>query len=194
MGGTRKQPFVCRPRCRDTSSDNGPIESEFALTHLAVSGLRFSGCAARADVNSASRAAVVLCKYPRAEKCLFVRVVLHSIFFFFLHVLLFRSTDRSKHFTILATFTHSYADGRGCHARRRLLIRSSLGFSILLQDTSTCSWGEPGFEPSNLPITRRPALPAELQLPQCALASVICLDILHGTFKQYISCQAQKQQ
>lgn len=47
-GGARTQPFVCRPRCRATSPDNGAIESEFALTHLAVSGLRFFGvCGAR---------------------------------------------------------------------------------------------------------------------------------------------------
>lgn len=74
-GGAPTQPFVCRPRCRATSPDNGAVESEFALTHLAVSGLRFSGCAPRGDVNGASHAAVVLCKYPRAEKCLFVRVL-----------------------------------------------------------------------------------------------------------------------
>ena len=53
------------------------------------------------------------------------------------------SNDISKHFTIHATFTHShthsYTDDGCCHARRQLLIRSNLGFSILLKDTSTCS-------------------------------------------------------
>ena len=57
-------------------------------------------------------------------------------------------------------------DGRGCHARCQPHIRSNLGFSILLKDTSTCS-AQPGagIWTSNLPITSRPALPAELQPP-----------------------------
>ena len=54
-------------------------------------------------------------------------------------IALFQSADRSKRFTIHATFTHSqthsYTDDRGCHARCQLLIRSNLGFSILLKDT-----------------------------------------------------------
>ena len=35
--------------------------------------------------------------------------------------------------------THSYTDDRGYNARRQLLIRSNLWFSILLKDTSTCN-------------------------------------------------------
>ena len=54
-------------------------------------------------------------------------------------IALFQSTDHSKRLTIHATFTHSYTDGGNCHARRQLLIRSNLGFGILLKDTSTCS-------------------------------------------------------
>ena len=37
------------------------------------------------------------------------------------------------------TYTHSYIDVGGCHAR---------WFSILLKDTSTCSLGEPVFDPA----------------------------------------------
>ena len=60
--------------------------------------------------------------------------------------------------TFTHSHTHSYTDGEGCHARRQLLIRSNLGFSILLKDT----W-QPGFEPDDPPqtITRWPALPTE---------------------------------
>ena len=44
-------------------------------------------------------------------------------------------------------------------------LRSNVGFSILLNDTSTCSSALPraGIWTSDLPITRRPALSAELQ-------------------------------
>ena len=70
----------------------------------------------------------------------------------FLGLHFYSATDRSKRFIMLVTFTHShthsYADGGGCHARCQLqATRGNLGFSILLKDTSTCSWGEPGFEP-----------------------------------------------
>ena len=56
-------------------------------------------------------------------------------------------------------------DGRGRHARCQLHIRSNLGFSILLKDTSTCSSAQPGagIWTSDLLISSRPALPAELQ-------------------------------
>ena len=47
-------------------------------------------------------------------------------------------------------------------------MRSNLGFSILLKDTSTCS---SGIWTSDLPITCRPALPAEPQLPQFRMFS-----------------------
>ena len=79
----------------------------------------------------------------------------------------FQSTDRSKCFSILVTFihlhTHSDTDGGGQHARCQLLIRSNAGFSILLKDTSACSWGNQGKQTSNL--IRQPALPPELQTP-----------------------------
>ena len=56
---------------------------------------------------------------------------------------LFQSTDSSKRFTVHSTFTrshtHLYTDGGGCHARLQLLIRSNLGFSILLKNTFTYS-------------------------------------------------------
>ena len=45
---------------------------------------------------------------------------------------------------------HSYTDGRGCHARCQLLI---------------IQFWDLGVWTSNLPITRRPALPPELQPP-----------------------------
>ena len=49
----------------------------------------------------------------------------------------FQSTDHSKHFTTLVTFTylqtHLYTDGKGA----KLLIRSNL--NILLKDASTCN-------------------------------------------------------
>ena len=77
-------------------------------------------------------------------------------------IALFPFTAHSKGFTTPATFTHSYTDGGCCHARRQLLIRSNLGFSILLKDTSACRWGENGIRTRDRPITRRPALPAEL--------------------------------
>ena len=67
-------------------------------------------------------------------------------------IALFQSTKKVlKRFTTLATFTHSpihththihthsYIDVGGCHAR---------WFSILLKDTSTCSLGEPVFDPA----------------------------------------------
>ena len=77
-------------------------------------------------------------------------------------IAVFKCTQRSRCCTILAIFTHShthsYTDGGGCRARRQLFIRSNL-FSILLKDTSTYSW----IWTSNLPTTRRPALPPELQ-------------------------------
>ena len=64
-------------------------------------------------------------------------------------IALFQATDHSKlynnnSFTILATFTHSYTDGRGCPASCQLHIRSNLGFSNLLKGTSACSWGSRG--------------------------------------------------
>lgn len=37
-----------------------------------------------------------------------------------------QSTDRSKCFTTLVRFTHSYKDSGGCHTRCQLLIRSNL--------------------------------------------------------------------
>ena len=87
-----------------------------------------------------------------------------------IYTALFQSINHSKRFTILATFTHlhthSYTDGRNCHARCQLHFRSNLGFSILLKDTSTCSSAQ---QTSNLLITRRPALPPEIQLPRCFL-------------------------
>ena len=83
-----------------------------------------------------------------------------------IYIALFQCTDHSKCFTVLATFSHShtysYTNGRGCHARCQLHIRSNLGFSILLKDTSTCSSAQPeGAEirTSNILITRQPALP-----------------------------------
>ena len=52
-------------------------------------------------------------------------------------------TDQSSCFTTLVRFshvhTHSYTNGRGCHASCQLLIRSNLGFSIRLKDSSACS-------------------------------------------------------
>ena len=75
-------------------------------------------------------------------------------------IALFQSTDHSNPFTILATFTHSrthsYTDGGGYHTRHQLLIRSNLGFSILLKDTLTCSWKEPGFEPPTFRLLDKP--------------------------------------
>ena len=58
---------------------------------------------------------------------------------------LLQSTDHSKHFTIIATFTHSHTFIHWwmC-ARRQLHIRSNLGFSVLLKDASTCSSAQPG--------------------------------------------------
>ena len=49
----------------------------------------------------------------------------------------------------------------------QLHIRSNLGFSILLKDTSTWGSAQPGagIWTSNLPITNQPALPPELQPP-----------------------------
>ena len=41
------------------------------------------------------------------------------------------------------THTHSYTDGRGCHARCQPHIRSNLGFIILLKTTLTCSSTQP---------------------------------------------------
>ena len=80
---------------------------------------------------------VYICGYPRLITVLYMVNGQWSCIF----IALFQSTDRSKHFTIHATFTyshtHSYTDGGGCHARCQLHIRSNLGFSILLKD----SWG-----------------------------------------------------
>ena len=52
-------------------------------------------------------------------------------------------------------------------AHRRASLMSNGGFSILLKDTSTCSSALPraGIWTSDLLITSRPALPAELQAP-----------------------------
>ena len=58
---------------------------------------------------------------------------------------------------IPAAHRRALTDGRGRHARCQLHLRSSLGFSSLLKDT--------GIRTSDLPITSRPALPAELQPP-----------------------------
>ena len=48
-------------------------------------------------------------------------------------------TQNTSHGSRFHSFTHSHihshADDRGCHARCQLLIRSNLGFSILLKDT-----------------------------------------------------------
>ena len=65
----------------------------------------------------------------------------------------------------LPAYHRALTDGRGCHTRCQLHIRSNLGFSILLKDTSTCSSAQPGagIWTSNLPITSQPALPAQLQ-------------------------------
>ena len=62
-----------------------------------------------------------------------------------IYIALSQSTDN---FTILVTFTHShthsYTDGRGCHARCQMHMRRNLEFSILLKDTLTCSSAQPG--------------------------------------------------
>ena len=60
-------------------------------------------------------------------------------------------------------------------------IRSKL-FSILLKNTSTCSSAQPGgagIQTSNLPITRLPALPAELQPPNTYTYSTQSTYIYH---------------
>ena len=65
-----------------------------------------------------------------------------------------------------------FTDGRGCHgARCRLHIRSKLGFSILLKDTTTCSSAQPGGAGiwTSDPTTYRPALLAERQPPCLSL-------------------------
>ena len=56
----------------------------------------------------------------------------------------------------IGIISRSHTDDRCCHARCQLLVRSSLGFSIL-------QLGGARIRTSDLPITRRPALPPELQ-------------------------------
>ena len=53
-------------------------------------------------------------------------------------IALFQSTAQSR-FIRLVIFACLHTVGRCCHARCQLLIRSNLGFSISLKDTSTCS-------------------------------------------------------
>lgn len=60
------------------------------------------------------------------------------------------------------THVHTLMAGAAVQAAN-LLIRSSLGLSILFEVASMCSQGGPGTEPSYLPITGRPILPTELQ-------------------------------
>ena len=66
-------------------------------------------------------------------------------------------------YTLDKTPAHHRAltDGRGHHARCQLHIRSNLGFSILLKDTSTCSSAQPraGIWTSDIPLTSQPARP-----------------------------------
>ena len=63
-------------------------------------------------------------------------------------VQLFQSTDHSKRFKTLITITHShthsYTDGRSYHVR----YSGAIWFSILLKDTSGCSWGSCRFGPA----------------------------------------------
>ena len=69
--------------------------------------------------------------------------------------------DHLKHFTTLVAFISSHTEVRGCHVRCQLHIRSNLGFSILLRDSSTCSSAQPGgagIRTSDLPITRLESL------------------------------------
>ena len=72
-----------------------------------------------------------------------------------------------KCFTTLVRFTHSCTDGGGCHARCQLLIRTNLGFSVLLKDTLTCRQ----VEPATFRLLDDPALPPELQLPHQLMPS-----------------------
>ena len=64
---------------------------------------------------------------------------------------------------------------------------SNVGFSISRKDTSTCSSALPGagIWTSDLPITSRPALPAELQLPTMQMSMCIL------TYKTYTTEQVQ---
>lgn len=49
-----------------------------------------------------------------------------------IYIVLFYSTDDSKHFTRKASFTHThpYADSRGCHARCQPIIRRNAEHSM----------------------------------------------------------------
>lgn len=62
------------------------------------------------------------------------------------------------------TFTHSYTDDTRLQGAD-LLIRKSLGLSILFMGTSTYSRGSWGNQTGHFPITAWPALPPELQPP-----------------------------
>ena len=48
--------------------------------------------------------------------------------------------------------TFTYTEGRGCHARCQLLIRSNLGFRIFLKDISAWSWGSRRFKPATFQL------------------------------------------
>ena len=90
----------------------------------------------------------------------------------------------------LVTFTHSHADGGGCYALCQLYIWCNLGFSIFLNDTSTHSSTQPGgagIRTSNLPITRQPATPTELQTPQISCSK--CLHHSHCCSSRLLSFQ-----
>lgn len=60
---------------------------------------------------------------------------------------------------------HSHTDVLGCHAKRQLHLRSNLVFSVLLKDTSTCSWSD-RFEP---PTGRLVDDPLHLLIHSCSL-------------------------
>lgn len=75
----------------------------------------------------------------------------------------FQSTDHAKHFTTLFTFTQSYTEGRGCHARCRRVHQEQFGQGYLDMQP-----GELGDRTSGLPITEWPALPPEPQSPSTA--------------------------
>ena len=78
-------------------------------------------------------------------------------------IVLFQSTDCSKHLTAIDTFTHShthsYSVGRDCHARCRPSHQEKVGGQCLAQGRLSCSRGSWGFEP----IAARLTLPPELQ-------------------------------
>ena len=68
------------------------------------------------------------------------------------------------------------------------LLMSNVGFSILLKDTSTCSSALPGagIWTSDLPITSRPALPAELQPPHDPPSGIkSCYRLMNVLFTVY---------